>query len=85
MFKCLARESRGRLAGVVRFLGRRRVKRSTEDANSTPSNCCAATAWRAKKSRVDGTSAQRVSENLRLMASLHGFYDKALEGLRTAI
>jgi putative nucleotidyltransferase with HDIG domain len=29
--------------------------------------------------------AQRVSENLRLMASLHGFYDNALEAFATAI
>src|SRR6202022_4667752 len=31
------------------------------------------------------TVAQRVSENLRLMASLHGFYDNALEAFATAI
>ena len=31
------------------------------------------------------TIAQRVSENLRLMASLHGFYDNALEAFATAI
>jgi putative nucleotidyltransferase with HDIG domain len=31
------------------------------------------------------TLAQRVSENLRLMASLHGFYDSALEAFATAI
>jgi putative nucleotidyltransferase with HDIG domain len=31
------------------------------------------------------TLAQRVSENLRLMASLHGFYDNALEAFAAAI
>ena len=31
------------------------------------------------------TLAQRISENLRLMASLHGFYDNALEAFATAI
>jgi putative nucleotidyltransferase with HDIG domain len=31
------------------------------------------------------TLAQRVSDNLRLMASLHGFYDNALEAFATAI
>jgi putative nucleotidyltransferase with HDIG domain len=31
------------------------------------------------------TLAQRVSENLRLMASLHGFYDNALEAFANAI
>jgi putative nucleotidyltransferase with HDIG domain len=31
------------------------------------------------------TLAQRVSENLRLLASLHGFYDTALEAFATAI
>jgi len=31
------------------------------------------------------TLAQRVSENLHLMASLHGFYDNALEAFATAI
>jgi putative nucleotidyltransferase with HDIG domain len=31
------------------------------------------------------TLTQRVSENLRLMASLHGFYDNALEAFATAI
>src|SRR5258706_6433885 len=29
--------------------------------------------------------AQRVAENLRFMASLHGFYDRALESFATAI
>jgi hypothetical protein len=31
------------------------------------------------------TLAQRVTDNLRLMASLHGFYDTALEAFATAI
>ncbi len=35
--------------------------------------------------RADAVNSQRVSENLRLLASLHGFYDNALEAFATAI
>jgi len=85
LFKCLAPlKAAGRLAGVV-ALAAVPATRSTKTANSTRCNCCAATSARGAKSRALASIAQRVSENLRLMASLHGFYDNALEAFATAI
>ena len=46
---------------------------------------CAYVALAVQNHALTQTIAQRVSENLRLMASLHGFYDNALEAFATAI
>ena len=60
--------------------------RPTKTANWMPWSCCAAIlGWRCKIMRLRRPLAQRVTENLRLMASLHGFYDTALEAFATAI
>ncbi len=41
--------------------------------------------WPSRITALSQTLAQRISENLRLLASLHGFYDNALEAFATAI
>jgi putative nucleotidyltransferase with HDIG domain len=46
---------------------------------------CSYVALAVQNHALTQTIAQRVSENLRLMASLHGFYDNALEAFATAI
>src|SRR5205085_6125129 len=46
---------------------------------------CAYIALAVQNHALTQTIAQRVSENLKLMASLHGFYDNALEAFATAI
>jgi putative nucleotidyltransferase with HDIG domain len=86
LFKCLAPlKAGGALAGVV-ALGRR-----PGDALYEPSELdslellCTYVALAVHNHALTQTIAQRVSENLRLMASLHGFYDTALEAFATAI
>jgi putative nucleotidyltransferase with HDIG domain len=86
LFKCLAPlKAAGKLAGVV-ALGRR-----PEDApyESTELNAmellCNYIGLAVQNHALTQTLAQRVTENLRLMASLHGFYDTALEAFATAI
>lgn len=46
---------------------------------------CSYVALAVQNHALTQTIAQRVSENLKLMASLHGFYDNALEAFATAI
>jgi putative nucleotidyltransferase with HDIG domain len=86
LFKCIAPLKVGsKLVGVI-ALGRR-------DADSLydPSELealdllCHYVALAVHNHSLTQTLAQRVSENLRLMASLHGFYDNALEAFATAI
>ena len=86
LFKCLAPlKAAGSLAGVV-ALGRR-----PGDALYEPGELdalellCTYIALAVHNHALTQTIAQRVSENLRLMASLHGFYDTALEAFATAI
>jgi putative nucleotidyltransferase with HDIG domain len=86
LFKCLAPlRAGGTLAGVV-ALGRR-----PGDALYEPNELdalellCTYVALAVHNHALTQTIAQRVSENLRLMASLHGFYDTALEAFATAI
>ena len=86
LFKCLAplRVS-GRLVGAV-ALGRRDGE-SLYDEESLQSLdlLCHYVALAVQNHALTQTLAQRVAENLRLMASLHGFYDNALEAFATAI
>ena len=86
LFKCLAPlKAGGRLAGVIGF-GRR-----PDDAHYGAGELdalellCSYLALAVQNHALRQTIAQRVSENLRLMASLHGFYDNALEAFATAI
>jgi putative nucleotidyltransferase with HDIG domain len=86
LFKCLAPlKALGRLAGVV-ALGRRPGDALYEDNELDALDLlCSYVALAVHNHALTQTIAQRVSENLRLMASLHGFYDTALEAFATAI
>jgi putative nucleotidyltransferase with HDIG domain len=84
LFKCLAPlKAAGKLAGVV-ALGRRPADAPYEGAELDAMDLlCSYLA--VQNHALTQTLAQRVTENLRLMASLHGFYDTALEAFATAI
>jgi putative nucleotidyltransferase with HDIG domain len=86
LFKCLAPlKAAGRLAGVI-ALGRRPGEALYEDSELDALELlCTYVALAVQNHALTQTIAQRVSENLRLMASLHGFYDNALEAFATAI
>src|SRR6195256_2795453 len=86
LFKCLAPlKAAGRLAGIV-ALGRRPGDAAYEEAELDAMELlCSYIALAVHNHTLTQTVAQRVSENLRLMASLHGFYDNALEAFATAI
>jgi putative nucleotidyltransferase with HDIG domain len=86
LFKCVAPlKAGGRLAGVV-ALGRRPGDALYEDGELDALDLlCNYIALAVQNHALTQSIAQRVSENLRLMASLHGFYDSALEAFATAI
>ncbi len=86
LFKCVAPlRTAGRLAGVI-ALGRRPGDALYEDSElDALEMLCNYVALAVQNHALTQTIAQRVSENLRLMASLHGFYDNALEAFATAI
>ncbi|SPF39336.1 Metal dependent phosphohydrolase [Candidatus Sulfotelmatobacter kueseliae] len=86
LFKCIAPlRTAGRLAGVI-ALGRRPGDALYEDSElDALEMLCSYVALAVQNHALTQTIAQRVSENLRLMASLHGFYDNALEAFATAI
>src|SRR5947208_2186744 len=86
LFKCLAPlKAGGGLAGVI-ALGRRPGDSLYEDNELDALELlCSYIALAVQNHALTQTIAQRVSENLRLMASLHGFYDNALEAFATAI
>jgi len=86
LFKCLAPlKASGRLAGVL-LLGRRPGDASYQDHELDGVELiCSYAALALHNHALTQTLSQRVSENLRLMASLHGFYDNALEAFATAI
>jgi len=86
LFKCLAPlKAAGKLAGVV-ALGRRPGDALYEDDELDAMDLlCSYVGLAVHNHSLTQTLAQRVTENLRLMASLHGFYDNALEAFATAI
>src|SRR6202049_5390643 len=86
LFKCLAPlKAAGKLAGVV-ALGRRPGDAPYEAAELDAMDLlCSYIGLAVQNHALSQTLAQRVTENLRLMASLHGFYDTALEAFATAI
>jgi len=86
LFRCIAPlKAGGRLAGVV-ALGRRPGDALYEDSELDALQLlCSYVALAVQNHALTQSIAQRVSENLRLMASLHGFYDNALEAFATAI
>jgi len=86
LFKCLAPlKAGGRLAGVI-ALGRRPGDAHYQDSELEALELlCSYVALAVQNHALTQTIAQRVSENLRLMTSLHRFYDSALEAFATAI
>jgi putative nucleotidyltransferase with HDIG domain len=86
LFKCIAPlRAAGKLAGVI-ALGRRQGEALYEDSELDALELlCSYIALAVHNHALTQTIAQRVSENLRLMGSLHGFYDNALEAFATAI
>ena len=86
LFKCICPlKVRGKLAGVI-ALGRRPGEVAyEEDALDAFEMLSHYVALAIQNHTLGQTLAQRVSENLRLLASLHGFYDNALEAFATAI
>ncbi|MBZ5655962.1 MAG: HD domain-containing protein [Acidobacteriia bacterium] len=86
LFKCICPlKVRGKLAGVV-ALGRRPGDAVyEEDALDALQLLGNYVALAIQNHTLSQTLAQRVSENLRLLASLHGFYDNALEAFASAI
>ena len=86
LFKCVCPlKVRGKLAGVI-ALGRRPGDAVyEEDALDAFEMLSHYVALAIQNHSLGQTLAQRVSENLRLLASLHGFYDNALEAFATAI
>ena len=86
LFKCVCPlKVRGKLAGVI-ALGRREGDAFyEEDALDAFEMLSHYVALAIQNHTLGQTLAQRVSENLRLLASLHGFNDNALEAFATAI
>jgi len=86
LFKCIAPlKVAGKLVGVV-ALGRREGDAPYDvDQLEALDLLCHYVALALQNFTLNQTLAQRVSDNLRLMASLHGFYDNALEAFATAI
>src|SRR5438105_12765635 len=86
LFKCVAPlKVGGKLVGAV-ALGRREGDALyDEEGLQSLDTLCHYVALSVQNHALTQTLAQRVAENLRLMASLHGFYDSALEGFATAI
>jgi len=86
LFKCIAPLRVGsKLVGVI-ALGRRDGDGLYDSDDLEALNLlCHYVALAVHNHSLTQTLAQRVSENLRLMASLHGFYDHALEAFATAI
>jgi putative nucleotidyltransferase with HDIG domain len=86
LFKCICPlKVRGKLVGVI-ALGRRDGEGLyEEEALEAFQMLSHYVALVIQNHTLGQTLAQRISENLRLLASLHGFYDNALEAFATAI
>jgi len=86
LFKCMAPlKIAGKLVGMV-ALGRRDGDAIYDiDELEALDLLCHYIALAIHNHALTQTLAQRVSENLRLLGSLHGFYDTALEAFATAI
>jgi putative nucleotidyltransferase with HDIG domain len=86
LFKCICPlKVRGKLAGAI-ALGRQPGEALyEEDALDAFEMLSHYVALAIQNHTLGQTLAQRVAENLRLLASLHGFYDNALEAFATAI
>ncbi|MGD0213143.1 MAG: HD domain-containing phosphohydrolase [Terriglobales bacterium] len=86
LFKCICPlKVRGKLVGVIALGLRPGNEAYEEDALDAFRMLSHFVALAIQNHTLGQTLAQRVSENLRLLASLHGFYDNALEAFATAI
>jgi len=86
LFKCIAAlKVGGKLVGVV-ALGHREGDAPYDGSELEALELlCHYVALALHNHSLTKTLTQRVSDNLRLMASLHGFYDSTLEAFATAI
>ena len=86
LFRCIAPlKVAGRLVGMV-ALGHREDDALYDAEGLEPLDLLSNyVALAVQNHTLSQTLAQRVSENLRLLASLHGFYDTALEAFAAAI
>jgi len=86
LFKCIAPlKVNGKLTGLL-ALGRREGESLYEDDDLDALGLlCNYVALSVQNHMLTQTLAQRVAENLRLLASLHGFYDNALAAFASAI
>jgi putative nucleotidyltransferase with HDIG domain len=86
LFRCIcALKVRGKLVGTI-ALGRLPGDAPYhEDALAALEMIASYVALAIQNHTLSQTLAQRIAENLRLLASLHGFYDNALEAFATAI
>jgi putative nucleotidyltransferase with HDIG domain len=86
LFKCIASLTvAGKLVGVI-ALGRREGDSAYgEDELEAVALLASYIALAVHNHALQQSLAQRVSENLRLLASMHGFYDNALEAFAAAI
>ena len=86
LFKCLAPlKVSGKLVGAVALGRREGDSLYDEEGLQSLDLLCNYVALAVQNHALTQTLAQRVAENLRLMASLHGFYDNALEAFAAAI
>jgi putative nucleotidyltransferase with HDIG domain len=86
LFKCIVPlKVAGKLVGLV-ALGRREDETNYDEEDLDALSLLSSyVALAVQNHNLSQTLASRVSENLRLLASLHGFYDSALEAFATAI
>ena len=86
LFKCLAPlRVAGRLVGLAAFGHREDDSQYRDEELEALDLLCSYVALAIQNHALTQTLAQRVSENLRLLSSLHGFYDSALEAFAAAI
>ncbi len=86
LFRCLAPlKVAGKLVGVVALGSREGDVPYDGEELAALDLLCNYVALAIQNHTLSQTLSQRVSENLRLLASLHGFYDTALEAFAAAI
>lgn len=86
LFRCIAPlKVSGRLVGAVALGRRDGDSLYDEEGLQAMDLLCHYVGLTVQNHALTQTLAQRVTENLRLMASLHGFYDNALEAFAAAI
>jgi len=86
LFRCLAPlKVAGKLVGVVALGSREGDAPYDGEELEALDLLCNYIALAIQNHTLSQTLSQRVSENLRLLASLHGFYDTALEAFAAAI